>query len=120
MRIAAAFAAGAAFAGLLGGLVVLQTGGKDTGASVHRPSAAQATCASGLLRDWSDGRIDGTYPVACYRSALKSLPSDLQVYSSAPDDIAAALTQRIVQSHHPQKISGHQGAPSVRKIASAP
>jgi len=41
------------------------------------------------------------------------------VYSSAPDDIAQALSQRIVQSHH-QKISGHQGKPSVRKVASAP
>ena len=78
-----------------------------------------ASCQGRLLRDWADGRIDGTYPLACYRAALRSLPSDLKVYSSAPDDIRQALSQRIVQSHHRQKISGHQGKPSVRKIASA-
>jgi hypothetical protein len=74
-------------------------------------------CAAGLLKDWSDGRIDGIYPIACYRSALKSLPTDLEVYSTAPDDIAQALSQRIVQNA--QKVSGHHGAKSVRKLASA-
>ena len=82
-------------------------------------SPPAASCQSRLLRDWADGRIDGTYPLACYRVALRSLPADLKVYSSAPDDIRQALSQRIVQSHHRQKISGHQGKPSVRKIASA-
>jgi hypothetical protein len=95
--------------------------------AVHRGGGARAaasqspkptSCESRLLRDWGDGRIDGTYPLACYRAALKSLPADLKVYSSAPDDIRQALSQRIVQSNH-QKISGHQGKPSVRKVASA-
>jgi hypothetical protein len=80
---------------------------------------ASPSCESRLLRDWADGRIDGTYPLRCYRSALRSLPADLRVYSSAPDDIAQALSERILQRHHRQKISGHQGASSVRKIASA-
>jgi len=78
------------------------------------------TCASRLLHDWGDGRIDGIYPLSCYRAAMRSLPTDLEVYSSAQDDIAQALSQRIVLSHHPQKISGHQGATSPRKIESAP
>ncbi len=69
--------------------------GASTPAAVHAP--AQSACAKALLLDWSDGRIDRTYPVRCYRSALKSLPSDLEVYSSASDDIAQALSQRIVQ-----------------------
>jgi hypothetical protein len=55
-----------------------------------------SSCAQRLLRDWSDGRIDGTYPVACYRTALRSMPTDLRVYSSAPEDIAQALQSRIV------------------------
>lgn len=54
-------------------------------------------CTSKLLADWSDGQIGGTYPIRCYRDALKSLPTDLRIYSSAPDDIAQALSQRIVQ-----------------------
>jgi hypothetical protein len=53
------------------------------------------TCTSRLLADWSDGRIDGTYPVRCYRDALRSLPTDLRMYSSASDDIAQALSRRI-------------------------
>jgi hypothetical protein len=83
------------------------------------PKAAQSqSCRTRLLRDWSDGRIDGTYPVSCYRLLLKSLPPDLAVYSSAPDDIARALSATISQ-RGAQKISGHHGAPSVRKIESA-
>ena len=93
--------------------------GSGASAAASPSSAPPATsCQRRLIRDWGDGRIDGTYPLACYRAALRSLPADLKVYSSAPDDIAQALSQRIVQSHH-QKISGHQGKPSVRKVASA-
>jgi hypothetical protein len=84
------------------------------------PKAAQSeSCRTRLLRDWADGRIDGTYPVSCYRRVLRSLPADLAVYSSAPDDIARALSAAIMQNGA-QKISGHHGAPSVvRKIESA-
>jgi hypothetical protein len=57
----------------------------------------KSSCAKRLLADWWDGRIEGTYPVRCYRVALKSLPVDLQVYSSASEDISHALSQRIVQ-----------------------
>jgi hypothetical protein len=57
----------------------------------------RASCARTLLADWADGRIDGTYPLSCYRQALKSLPADLEVYSSAPEDIESALRNRIVQ-----------------------
>jgi hypothetical protein len=81
-------------------------------AATEAPSA----CSAKLLADWSDGRIDGMYPIRCYRSALQSLPSDLRVYSSAPDDIAQALSQRIVQDRG-RKIAGHKGTP-VRKLAS--
>lgn len=68
-------------------------------ASASRP--AHSACATRLISDWSDGRIDRQYPIGCYRSALKSLPSDLKIYSSAPDDISQALSQRILQSRSP-------------------
>ena len=83
------------------------------------PPAQSPICANRLLDDWADSRIDGAYPVSCYRDALRSLPIDLEVYSSARDDITQALSKRIVQSHHRQKISGHQGAASARKVESA-
>ncbi len=112
-----AVVAGIALAALSAVLLSAVHRGSGARAAASHPPAA-AACESRLLRDWSDGRIDGVYPLACYRAALRSLPADLKVYSSAPDDIAQALSQRIVQSHH-QKISGHQGTPSVRKVASA-
>ena len=62
-------------------------------------AAAQPACAKAVVRDWSDGRIDRDYSVGCFRAALHSLPVDLRVYSSAPDDIRQALSQRIVQGH---------------------
>lgn len=52
---------------------------------------AQTNCTSALLQDWRDGRIDGTYSVECYRTALKHLPEDLRIYSSAESDIQRAL-----------------------------
>lgn len=61
-------------------------------ATVHASPAAAATpCWKALLNDWYDGRIDGTYPVHCYSDALRHLPSDVQTYSSAHDDILRAL-----------------------------
>jgi hypothetical protein len=57
-------------------------------------SQAKPSCASALLADWSDGRIDGTYSVGCYRSALAQLPEDLRIYSSAESDIKRALLAR--------------------------
>ena len=40
-------------------------------------TAHASACSSALIRDWyNDGRIDGTYPVHCYREALKDIPED--------------------------------------------
>ena len=52
---------------------------------------AKTGCASSLFSDWRDGRIDGTYSVGCYRTALAQLPEDLRIYSSAESDIKRAL-----------------------------
>lgn len=55
---------------------------------------AKPDCAAALLNDWGDGRIDGTYSVPCYRTALAQLPEDLRIYSSAESDIKRALLAR--------------------------
>jgi hypothetical protein len=57
--------------------------------------AAKSSCAARLMADWRDGRIDGTYPVACYRAALADLPEDVRVYSTAQTDITRALQTRL-------------------------
>jgi hypothetical protein len=55
-------------------------------------AAIQSKCAAKLLNDYvGDGRVDGTYPVHCYREALKSIPEDLDVYGSARADLTRAL-----------------------------
>ena len=58
-------------------------------------AGASQTCASRLLADWRDGRIDKTYGVSCYRQALAHLPEDVQVYSTAQSDITRALQARL-------------------------
>jgi hypothetical protein len=68
-----------------------------SGSANRARPARPASCVDRLLKDWNDGRIDGTYRLACYRKAIKELPLDLAVYSSAADDIRQALSERIVQ-----------------------
>jgi hypothetical protein len=58
-------------------------------------AGAAKSCGSRVLADWSDGRLDGTYPVACYRQALAHLPEDVLVYSTAQADITRALQARL-------------------------
>ena len=81
----------------------------EPGQNLHAPAevcvdAFQAAAAKGttpcwktLINDWYDGRIDGTYPIHCYRDALKHLPTDVETYSSARDDIKQALQKRLTQ-----------------------
>ncbi len=72
-----------------------------TATSASAKSKHPAPCWKTLINDWYDGRIDGTYPIPCYRAALKHLPTDVDTYSSARDDIKQALQERITQSHKP-------------------
>ena len=45
-----------------------------------------------MIRDWySGGRVDGVYPLPCYRAAIKALPADVLAYSEADADIERAL-----------------------------
>ena len=60
------------------------------------PSSGMAgsldVCAQRVIRDWySGGRVDGVYPLACYRAALRALPNDVLQYSNADQDIRRAL-----------------------------
>jgi len=56
-----------------------------------RPAAAATPCWKVLLNDWYDGRIDQTYASHCYTEAIAHLPTDVQQYSSAREDILRAL-----------------------------
>jgi hypothetical protein len=72
-------------------------------AAVAVPSTASAAggpCRNKVFNDWyPDGKIASTYPVACYRDALKHIPPDAAIYSSLSDDIRAAMRAAIRRSH---------------------
>src|ERR671936_2645365 len=71
-------------------------------AAVAPAPAAAARCGTAILKDWSDGKIDHTYPVRCYQDALDRMPEDMRSYTTAPDDIRRALLARLrtMRTHH--------------------
>jgi len=49
-----------------------------------------------VLDDWyDDGNVATTYAIQCYRDAINDLPEDVQSYSSAEEDIRAAMNAAI-------------------------
>ena len=59
------------------------------------PASASA-CGQRVLDDWyDDGNVAATYPIHCYREAIADLPEDVQSYSSAEEDISAAMLKAI-------------------------
>lgn len=63
-------------------------------------SAAGTPCRNKIFNDWyPDGKIASSYPVACYRDALKHLPPDAAIYSSLGDDVRAAMRAAMRRSH---------------------
>jgi hypothetical protein len=55
-----------------------------------------STCSAALIHDWYvDGRVDKTYPVHCYREALRDIPEDQLIYGTLRDDLRRALQSAI-------------------------
>jgi hypothetical protein len=71
-------------------------------------AAAGTPCWKKVLNDWSNGRPIRVYPLHCYRDAIRNLPEDLRDYSSAADDIQAALQAQIAKRtlRSPQSLGG--------------
>src|SRR4051794_9633820 len=61
------------------------------------PAASAQPCWRALFIDWADGRIDKTYPVHCYREAIKHLQEDTLTYGDAADQINRALMAAMVK-----------------------
>jgi hypothetical protein len=93
--------------GLLACIAALVLAGPGTATAAS--SKSKPPCWKVLINDWYDGRIDGTYPINCYREALKHLPTDVDTYSSARDDIRQALQERITQGGKPGGKGGAGG-----------
>jgi hypothetical protein len=61
---------------------------------------AAVPCRDRIYNDWyPDGKIATTYPVSCYRDALKHVKGDALVYSSLTDDIRSALQVALQRKH---------------------
>jgi hypothetical protein len=59
--------------------------------SAPASAATPAPCWQLLMNQWYQGEIKTIFPLDCYHQAIKHLPTDIQVYSSARDDITKAL-----------------------------
>ena len=70
-------------------------------AAAFTPGAdAKVPCRNLIYNDWDqDGQIASTYPLDCYRDALRHIPSGDSVYTSLEDDIRAALQAAVARSH---------------------
>ena len=75
--------------------VIALSAGLAVAALLPGRAAAATPCWKQVLNDWSKGRAIGVYPLHCYRDAIKNLPEDVRDYSSAADDISAALQAQI-------------------------
>jgi hypothetical protein len=58
-------------------------------------ASSPAPCWQKLMNQWYSGEIKTIFPLNCYHEAIKHLPTDIQVYSSARDDITRALQAAI-------------------------
>lgn len=76
------------------------------------PSTAGAAvpCRDRIYNDWyQDGKIATSYPVACYRDALKNVPTDAKEYSSLADDIRSAMQGAIARAKGHTKVPAQIG-----------
>jgi cobalamin biosynthesis Mg chelatase CobN len=96
---------------LLAGAVVLS-------ALVPASAKAAVPCRDRVYNDWyRHGKIASTYPLACYRDALKHVPSDAAIYSSLKDDIRSAL-QAAIERSHGKKVPTEVGRGLVTPVSS--
>ena len=73
-------------------------GGATLGVAQPAQARSMSTCSKALIHDWYvDGRVDKTYPVHCYREALKQIPEDQIIYGTLRQDLTRALQSAIRQ-----------------------
>jgi hypothetical protein len=81
-------------------LLVIAAGIAAAALGTAQPAQARSmsTCSKALIHDWYvDGRVDKTYPVHCYREALKNIPEDQVIYGTLRQDLTRALQSTIRQ-----------------------
>jgi hypothetical protein len=58
-------------------------------------SSSTTPCWQLVMNQWYQGEIKSIFPLDCYHQAIQHLPTDIQVYSSARQDITTALQAAI-------------------------
>ena len=54
-----------------------------------------APCWQRLLSDSYDGRVDASYPVACFHQAIAHIPPVVAIYSGTRDELLRALQRQL-------------------------
>jgi hypothetical protein len=76
------------------------------------PATAAKPCWRQVLDDWTDNtRLNKTYPISCYDSALKNLPEDIVSYTDAYDHIANARQDALQGDRVPSGFGGDDDDP---------
>src|SRR5712691_12488634 len=79
-------------------LVAALAVGAVLGTAQPAQARSMSSCSAALIHDWYvDGRVDKTYPVHCYREALKNIPEDQAIYGTLRQDLTRALQSTIRQ-----------------------
>jgi cobalamin biosynthesis Mg chelatase CobN len=82
-------------------------------------AGAATPCRDKIFNEWyHDGKVASTYPIACYRDALKHIPADVAVYSSLSDDIRLAM-QAAIERSHGKTVPGEIGSGSSSRLTSS-
>jgi hypothetical protein len=72
--------------------ILLVLAGFALALGIAAPASAKAPCSQAVINDWFDnGRVDQRFPRHCYTEAINNLPTDVETYSSAKEDIQRAL-----------------------------
>ena len=82
------------------------------GSAAPAGAAPAVPCWKAVINDWFDGRLDQTYPPQCYQQALHHLPRDVDLYSSAKDDIQSALLASLHNNRSDKPTYKGGGGPS--------
>ena len=78
--------------------------------AIPAQASAAGPCRNDIYDDWyHDGKIASTYPISCYRDAIKHVHGDAQIYSSLTDDIRAAMQAAISRAHGKSNVPNQVG-----------
>jgi hypothetical protein len=78
--------------------------------AIPAQASAAGPCRNDVYDDWyHDGKIASTYPISCYRDAVKHVHGDLKIYSSLTDDIRAAMQAAIARAQGKSNVPDQVG-----------